>query len=358
MRNFLRSVGIVLSGLLFGVGLSFCAGLISIESTIARPDVVKGWLSNSGIYNEVIPSIASLINNQDNGVDIQSSPISADIIIDSFKVALPPDFLQAQTEKFLDSVYVWLNGQSTEIKFSIPLEERKAAFEQSLAVRLQNKLSALPACPAGMVPTMGNPLSCKHRNLDLRILSQDLASQMPIFNAPLTEKVLGLDVLGSAARDNQQSYLTSIPFYWQKISLALTITIIFCTLMLIFIYLLASDKLRTFKKFSRSSLVSSLLSCVTIAVVLHYTSTLSKNNLPTGVTAPDFVIKLAKLVAYDTSISMLYFYTFTGILSLIAWVLLRKHIIERLKDTKEDTEKSTESILEEPLDKAGSNTEK
>jgi hypothetical protein len=117
---------------------------IGFVRTATHPVTVKKLVSESGIYNSVIPNVLQQTKSISTGYgDI---PVTDPAIQKAAKVALSPQYIQQNTEMAIDNLYDWLNGKIPQPNFRIDLGGAKTLFANNIADALQKQLSALPTC--------------------------------------------------------------------------------------------------------------------------------------------------------------------------------------------------------------------
>ncbi len=144
MKRFVRLV--VTSSL--WVSLTLLALLAGLNASIGNPEVVKGSLVDSGVYESITDD---LIN------DSLSQNVSADItqgLRESANQAYSPEFIQETSEQTLDDLYTWLQGDSEEFTVSIDLRENNQLFATRSAAIAGNRYTGLPSCQPAQLETL------------------------------------------------------------------------------------------------------------------------------------------------------------------------------------------------------------
>ncbi len=145
LMSILRKMLVVfLVGLLplFLFTLAIDAGIIKTAGSAAP---IKKILSDSGIYNSIISSALDQAKtsggDQGGGVSLTDPAIKQ-----AAENTFTPLFLQQNTEKFLDSVFVWLNGKTALPDFKIDVGSLKSTFAVEAGKAAQQRAAALPPC--------------------------------------------------------------------------------------------------------------------------------------------------------------------------------------------------------------------
>lgn len=125
--------------LLFGI--AFDSGIMHSAGNAGS---VKKVLSDSGIYNSVVPNALNQAGNISTSTgDI---PLTDPQVQSAAKSALTPAQVQTYANQVIDSVYVWLNGKTATPNFHIDLSGAKASFADNLADQVQQRATNLPVC--------------------------------------------------------------------------------------------------------------------------------------------------------------------------------------------------------------------
>lgn len=145
--NTFRRFGLNVATFLFSVCISLIALLVSLHFVIDTPQPLKQVLSTSGIYDTPIQDVLA----GEEGLS-SSLPLTDPGVQQALKEAVPPAFLQRSSEQALDSVYSWVQGNASELNFSIDLNPVKTDFANNIARYVRQKLDALPPCTHLIAP--------------------------------------------------------------------------------------------------------------------------------------------------------------------------------------------------------------
>ena len=117
---------------------------VGFTHTATNPATVKRLISDSGIYHSVVPAVLQQTKSISTayGAVLATDPS----IQSAANSALPPLFIQQNTEMVIDNTYDWLNGKIAEPDFKIDLSGSKTLFANKIADTVQGRLSSLPAC--------------------------------------------------------------------------------------------------------------------------------------------------------------------------------------------------------------------
>jgi hypothetical protein len=156
-----RKIITILGTALFVLSAITAVGLFSTTTIFAKPDNLKHWLKDSGVYNHVVDAV---IAEQDSKKDTQKdSELSRPEVKKAFGQAFSPVWLQQTADTVLDGTYTWLDGKAPKPTYVIDLTAPKQALAASLTQSAHERLDVLPACSASNPPTSDDPftLNCR-----------------------------------------------------------------------------------------------------------------------------------------------------------------------------------------------------
>lgn len=146
--SFLRRLARGLATWTFGLFILIIASNSVWASTIGRPNIVKGWLNDSGFYYQAQSTLLSeVVKSEGNGL-----PLDDPGIIKALKESLPPEYLKSLTENFIDGMYRWLQGTVPQPDFRLDLTPFRDKFIGLVGDYAKTKLKALPACNRNNLP--------------------------------------------------------------------------------------------------------------------------------------------------------------------------------------------------------------
>lgn len=135
MRAFFR--GIVLFVVLVSAGLWVVAA--TLQSTLLNRDTVKQWGTESGAYGNVMETLEIRQLDETGSVD-------GALLREAINQTLTLGYVQEQSEVAVDAFYDWVDGTSSEVTYTIPIQERRDEFIDNLAGKLEEKVRSLPQC--------------------------------------------------------------------------------------------------------------------------------------------------------------------------------------------------------------------
>jgi hypothetical protein len=149
---------------LFTLFLFSTATTTNVVRIVGKPAPVEKILADSGIYDTVLTGLldqSKAVSDSDGSVSLNDPVIKS-----AAEKTFTPAFIQENTEKVINSVYRWLDGNGTQPDFQIDLSTVKETFADNVASALQTKLAALPVCT--VTPSSFDALSatCLPKGLD------------------------------------------------------------------------------------------------------------------------------------------------------------------------------------------------
>jgi hypothetical protein len=146
LMEFARKLALGILSPLFIILLFATAFDIGFVRTASHPVTVKRLVAESGIYNSVVPNV--LAQTKSITTSLGDVPTSDPAVQNAARVALPPQYIQQNTEMAIDNIYQWLDGKIAQPSFKIDLAGAKTLFANNIADSLQKRMAGLPACSA------------------------------------------------------------------------------------------------------------------------------------------------------------------------------------------------------------------
>ena len=175
LRWVVRKLGVALLANAIAVGIP----LLALSVHITNPSIVKGWLSNSNTYENVLNESLGLITleSQDQLGDSESlgetfdqNPfVSKDSIEQVISDTITPAFIESQVSGVIDGMYIWLDGTQDEPEFELSLKSKQAELGQRLTDSMLDQFNQLPACtPAELTPEFNLiEAQCRPEGIDI-----------------------------------------------------------------------------------------------------------------------------------------------------------------------------------------------
>ena len=160
LMKILRGITLAFWIMLMTGCVSLVAAYYILGQTILNPGTVKGWLSESGIYNSLAENIVpKLAVNHEEAV-AESSFVTNDMLQRAAKSTFKPESVKAKAEPVIDAVYAWLDSKSPEITFSVSIEAETEAFFTALRGEILAKIKTLPECTTYVAPEDAVSANC------------------------------------------------------------------------------------------------------------------------------------------------------------------------------------------------------
>lgn len=135
MRAFFR--GLLLLVILISIAVWVLAA--TFQMTLLNRDTVKQWGEQSGAYGKLVETL------EINQVDA-TGLVSGDMLRRAIGETFTSGYIQEQTEVIVDAAYDWVDGEASEISYTIPIHERRDEFIGNLAGVIEEKVQDLPQC--------------------------------------------------------------------------------------------------------------------------------------------------------------------------------------------------------------------
>lgn len=186
--------------------------LSTLKTTILSRDSVKSWVSSSGAYDNALKSFLSTRVVGDEAL------ITNDIFQKSIENTFPSTYVKEGAETVINSFYDWLDGHSDKIAFHIPVNEKRDALIENLAVLIEERLKTLPACDVRSsvldpnTACMPSGISAKAYAADVAELSVDSSGLLTV---PISQEDIIRDLPGKEA----------IQLFTKNITLILTVVL-------------------------------------------------------------------------------------------------------------------------------------
>jgi hypothetical protein len=218
--KFRHRLALAFSALALGFAVNIILLVSVLNATLLDRDQVKGWLNQTGVYENLINNFIAPQIRQSFAADPQTKILTADMMVDSLNQSLPPAFVKTQTEKVVNSSYDWLSGKTDRVEFTIPLEQPAEQFYATIRSRLIANLQALPPCrTATATYDQITSATCLPRSITAETAADQIVGQIKtegqLFAPTITEQTF---TPPSGQQDNIGT-LTAIPttlhwLYW------------------------------------------------------------------------------------------------------------------------------------------------
>jgi hypothetical protein len=222
---------------------------VGIVRVVGSPAPIKRILADSGIYNSIVPSSldqAKQISGSQNQI-----PLNDPIVRSAAETTFSGQFLQATTDRVIDSIYRWLDGQTPVPDFKVDLSAKKVEFADRVAKAVDQRAAGLPRCSTA--PTSGSfdPFNTTCLPPGVTAAQAAVAIRSDILNGAgfLDEPVITADSVKSA--DSNRSVfadqLKQTPDTYRKLKTTPLIFGLITLLSLLAFILLSNSRRRGFK---------------------------------------------------------------------------------------------------------------
>ncbi len=191
MKRAVKSLVVFLVSVLYSALLTLMAASFVVRFTLANPDTLKSWISNSGTYEKVTSEFASRARFESNsaGGAIQ---ITTSDIASAAQTAFPSSQIKRDAETVIDAFYKWFRGESSNPEYRVDFSQQKLVFANELGITLQTKVDNLPECDATTRSARSfDPFSadCRPAELDSGLVAQAFAESIAESNDFLPQTV-------------------------------------------------------------------------------------------------------------------------------------------------------------------------
>lgn len=256
-----------LSNLGLGVALFFLATTITLLFTAANIGFIKKTLSQSGFYENFVPSTLNLVASQTP--DEQQTISEFKPIIQSVAT---PQTVQKYTEQAIDGVGFWLKNPGSPFSISLDVKQLKSSINSQATSYVQNKINQMPSCSPSQY--MQNIDILKTTCKPPIIIPQEQISQT-VDNYMASLPFLKGDklVLGKQPEPytkNDSSTISGLPRAYKILSWSPYILAILFIVFIVLIYFLNSDKYKALRLIGHAFLATGGLLIVTGAITIVF----------------------------------------------------------------------------------------
>lgn len=260
----LRRLSLTLSGVVLRLCLFFGCTLLCLVLVFGNPNSIKDALSSTNAYSRFTDAVIESGRQQStkNSEDIPfDDPEVQNIIKNSFD----QQTLQKDTEAIVDGIFMWLNGETAEPKFSIDLTDNKTKLANGLADYAVNRLASLPACQSLPAQTNIYRITCQPVYLDIKEQRQAVYSTIMSDTHFLKDTTVTFDTL--VKHDSNFDYQAP-PRYFGWFKTLPWILLIISLLLSLYIVFASRTRRQGFKKLS--SIAISVGIALAIAPIISY----------------------------------------------------------------------------------------
>ena len=170
-----------------------------MHKTIKNREAVKSWFERSNFYegaSDIIGEKVSEITTKNAGIILKNDPEVKTIIKNSFSAKM----VRTNVETFINAVFAWLDGASSQLSFSVDLRSAQQQIADGLSSYTVTRMNSLPLCDSS-VPT---------ENFDVFSASCRPAALIPSEAGRLVkDSIMGQDFLQNAVYTSQDLTITN-----------------------------------------------------------------------------------------------------------------------------------------------------
>ena len=192
LKKILRGTALFISTWLLWIVLGSGLTLLATTTHLTNRDTVKGWPAEAGVYEEIVdlfPEVIAEEGGEDDGKTLKEmldeSGLDQDKLFAAIEEAVPPEYLEEQTNVAIDALYDALEGKTDSLAFTLDFSEKSKELETALVDELLAQIQDYPACTPDQLTQLAagefDPLeaNCIPPNVDvneeIEFTSQDLA---------------------------------------------------------------------------------------------------------------------------------------------------------------------------------------
>lgn len=251
--------------------LSFCLfttiNLWVFSQTAMRPDVIKGWLQKSGIYENVVPALAEI---SDNPSSQSSIPLKDEAIIGAGKKAFSREVLQGGTEQAIDQFTAWLRGDTKELQITVNLSDARSQFAKGIGDVAAARLASLPICGVEIPDKFDVfQVACLPPTVDPQVEGKNVANELTN-----SKEFLGTGIITNETlriKDQSTPFYVWAPKVYRWRMILVTAAVSFTVLLVCIIVFLSTSRRNGLKRTTRTFAATTLV-LITVSVIVPYLS--------------------------------------------------------------------------------------
>lgn len=291
--SFWRKLGIFLSSTFLKLSLFGLAAAFALVTVLGTPDRLKESFGQSGLYKGTVENIL-VATQQENDQTAGSIPLDRPEIKQAAQTAFPPQKLKIWTEEFIDGIYRWLNGDSTNLEFTIDMTQSKRTFAEGVGNYVAARLESLPPC------TRKENLALSRQSVDpFNVHCRPLINVAEVRNQVITEiensqeflgdTVITAEDLSQADRQALKTDSNSVPRAFQWVRRLPIILILISLLLAGAIIQLSQTKRRGLKQVGKIMLVAGVFLFISTLIIIYFANNALRSDGTVGklVNVPD-----------------------------------------------------------------------
>ncbi|HEX5395406.1 MAG TPA: hypothetical protein VFW52_03605 [Candidatus Saccharimonadales bacterium] len=224
---------------------------IGVVKVIGSPEPIKKTLADSGIYDSIIPSTLDQIeSDQLQPAAAGYIPFDSQLVKTAAIKTFDGAYIQKTSDSIIDSIFRWLDGQSSEPDFKINLAAKKAEFAKQVAAAVKKRIDSLPVCTK-LSSASFNAFNAKCRPASVTSAEASAVVRKDILNNSefLNDKAITAADIKSGG-SNQPFFsgqLKNAPAAYQRFKASPLVLFIIAAMALIGVFFLSQNKVKGLK---------------------------------------------------------------------------------------------------------------
>lgn len=218
--SFMHKLTLFFAGFAFRTTLFLGLSLLAAVLVLGNPETIKQSLVQANAYERyaqaIIDSGKSQLKSDPNAIPLDNPRIEAII-----KKSLEEKFLQNISERGIDAVYNWLEGETPTIEFKVDVSKNRQLLADGVANYAVERLGSLPPCDTVPAETNVFRITCLPLNTNTAQIKQQVRQAILKDTSIFSTSTLTADNLPSA--ENGEKFLEAYrsgPKYFRLFVLA------------------------------------------------------------------------------------------------------------------------------------------
>jgi hypothetical protein len=265
LMHIVKKILVGLFALLLSTGLFMTVLVWQVKLTAGDPTWVKEWVSGAGTYEKLVNSLSKSIDKtQEN-----SLPLDDPELLKAVESAFPPEFLKSTSEKFIDGLESWLNGNQAAT-VELDLTNAKVTLADNLGEVAKNKLTGLPTCA---IPPESPDIdvfraTCLPVGADIESLSNSIRENINDGQDILKDPVISVKI--SDVAKNQPLVSEYAPKVYRYLDLLAWILIAWLIVSVLVIVGLSDNHRQAMKRVAKTLLTTGVILAVWGVIMIKY----------------------------------------------------------------------------------------
>lgn len=343
MKSF-RSFWVAFAGFISTTCIVILIWTLALLMSVFNESAVKQGLSDSGIYDSFMSELSKTLQTQTSTQT--ESILTSDALANALANTYSSDYIQSQTETIIDSTYNWANGTSSEISFTIPVNEQRDTLIQELATAIEPAISQLQTCTA-LNQASAQSSACLPSNMTSEEFAKSLATQA-ISGSDFASTPISSDSLNV---NSASSPLAQLPQYFQILRWSTIILAALAVAAFAIMLIVSTEKIKTMALFGRRLFFGALIPLCFGAAMYWLGSQAS--GLPgldsSTISMAAIVVPLMQKFLQLIGLQLIIFGGAFTAIGLAIWIGFKVWISKKNKETKEDKKAKADQPPAKPI---------